>query len=703
MTSENAHEGPLPPRLTLRVGITGKRAIPEGERARICKSLSDVFAALADIVAERQAKAPDFFAKQRPLLRIISGMAEGADQLAAYAAIARFEQGHAVETRLAAILPFAKTEYEKDFKKEPLTSGARERSKDEWTREVARFEELLDNPAVESVLQIDDEALRSDERKIRDQAYTNLRDVLLEHTDVLVAVSNDEYGGAGGTVNVIAIAASLNIPVIKISTLKKEVYVMRPAELDAPDQTPQEDDKQEIKPGAGLPDGIADQIRRMLDPPESPSPDPAESSGQHESEARPVREQLDKFFGEDIKTKRPAFVFKALRAALIDPWKPRALLCFRLIGAFVMGRKDYLRGLRMPRSAAARSAARLWPSRYRSFSDDRGTQARAVLAWRYGWADTMAVRYADLTRSAHIMIAFLGAIAVMTALATLVMWEEPGWLALVIKIVALIVEVIVLLAAGRRYFRPAHKERWHERMVEYRAVAELLRHERFIYALGAADRPGRAADRTFEEPDAWVGWYVRATLRELGFPRKALSQGARCKVLRTFLDEELDGRNGQIDYNRGQAHRFHMIDRRLENFVRFAFWFTVTVAVVGILALSTLGYMVWCEPGGHEGADHAIHMIKPWFTVIAALVPAVIAAVHGIRFQIEFKGTALRSAATMRELEKVREEVEKELKKEFPAPGRKQSIRLVRTANEAMSADVAGWSNFYRGRGPELG
>lgn len=239
-------------------------------------------------------------------------------------------------------------------------------------------------------------------------------------------------------------------------------------------------------------------------------------------------------------------------------------------------------------------------------------------------------------------------------------------------------------------------------MVEYRAVAELLRHERFIYALGAADRPTKNADRTWSEPDAWVGWYVRATLRELGFPTKALSADARRAVLAAFLEDELENDNGQIAYNELLAERFNTIDRRLELIVRRAFWLTVYIGIAGIVLLTALGLLHTYYHGPcHELAHEAIDWIKPWFTVIAAFFPALIAAIHGIRFQIEFRSAAIRAEATKRDLREVESQTKHALA--APSPGRKQSVALIRAANEAMSADLAGWSSVYRGKGPELG
>jgi hypothetical protein len=234
-------------------------------------------------------------------------------------------------------------------------------------------------------------------------------------------------------------------------------------------------------------------------------------------------------------------------------------------------------------------------------------------------------------------------------------------------------------------------------MIEYRAVAELLRHQRFVYALGAADRLERTADRTWREPDAWVGWYVRATLRELGLPWTKLSSDLRAKIVASFRTEELVGKDAQISYNQSVAERFQTLDERLGKLVTWAFTLTLVIAAVGvgvfgwILLRQCLGFL------DHESADHQIHVLKPYFTVFMAFVPALIAAVHGIRFQMEFDNTAKRSAATRRELLKIADS----LAEPNAAPGRKYCVSYVRLANEAMSSDLAGWSHVYRGKAPE--
>ena len=112
---------PPKPRLTLRVGITGHRPnkLPKADLPRIERQLRDAFAAIEAAVAKAydankavyaSVPAADQPATTKPYrIRLISGFAEGADQIA----VAVCPADWIVE----AILPFPKDEYLKDFEK----------------------------------------------------------------------------------------------------------------------------------------------------------------------------------------------------------------------------------------------------------------------------------------------------------------------------------------------------------------------------------------------------------------------------------------------------------------------------------------------------------------------------------------------------------------------------------------------------------
>ena len=113
---------PPKPRLTLRVGITGHRPnkLPKPDLPRIERQLREVFAAIEAAVAKAYdankavyASAP---AGAKPYrIRLISGFAEGADQMAVAACPA--------DWTVEAILPFPKDEYLKDFEQSAAGDG----------------------------------------------------------------------------------------------------------------------------------------------------------------------------------------------------------------------------------------------------------------------------------------------------------------------------------------------------------------------------------------------------------------------------------------------------------------------------------------------------------------------------------------------------------------------------------------------------
>src|SRR5689334_20743928 len=113
-----AQSHPPKPRLTLRIGITGKRALPVAQWDDIQAALDHVIDALADLLARCQSEQRDVWAEAPPLLRIVSGLAEGADQMGAQLMLAkpnRVTPGGRVETRVAAILPFPPRSFWRTF------------------------------------------------------------------------------------------------------------------------------------------------------------------------------------------------------------------------------------------------------------------------------------------------------------------------------------------------------------------------------------------------------------------------------------------------------------------------------------------------------------------------------------------------------------------------------------------------------------
>lgn len=176
------------PRLTLRFGITGHRP-PRLDLAHsdaIRTACTEIFNVARGALGTLHPVHKAVFSDERPEVKLVTSLAEGADVLAAEAALAS-------GNKIAACLPFPVDVYAKDF-------GA-----EEW----ARTEKMLD--AADTVMSIDDH------QGGETAAYEAAGRVVLAQSDILIAIWDGEAArGRGGTTQVIAEAVALHQPVIHI-------------------------------------------------------------------------------------------------------------------------------------------------------------------------------------------------------------------------------------------------------------------------------------------------------------------------------------------------------------------------------------------------------------------------------------------------------------------------------------------------------
>ena len=110
-TPRNPYDFPPKPRLTLRVGVTGHRPkpskFPPASVQWVKKRLGEVFAGIDAALAVFSDKNRDFYSRDLPVVRLVSGMAEGVDQIA----VALKPDTWALD----AVLPFPRESYIADF------------------------------------------------------------------------------------------------------------------------------------------------------------------------------------------------------------------------------------------------------------------------------------------------------------------------------------------------------------------------------------------------------------------------------------------------------------------------------------------------------------------------------------------------------------------------------------------------------------
>jgi hypothetical protein len=182
----------------LSVGVTGHRAeaLPSDRLPEVRSRIRDILTLIADAGTSLFAQEAQFFAAVPPVLRFVSPIADGADQIAAEVAL---ELGW----ELQAILPFTRAEYRSSLANQAARKG---------------FDVLLDRATCTL-------ELPGDETSGVD-AYVMTGRATVAHSDILIAVWDGKPPrGRGGTGEVVQFAITRGTAIAHI-----------PVKLDRPDR-----------------------------------------------------------------------------------------------------------------------------------------------------------------------------------------------------------------------------------------------------------------------------------------------------------------------------------------------------------------------------------------------------------------------------------------------------------------------------------
>jgi len=181
------------PPIAVGVGVTGHSDLPRLDEPALRRRVGEVLEIVKSVV-EKVGNDPGCpYSSEAPALRIISGLAAGADQIVASEAL---EGRHGFT--LSAAIPFDEARYRADF--------------DDSPEALTRFEGLLER--AEGVVQLHGPGDGPARSAI---SYEAVGSTILSHSDLLIAVWDGEGArGKGGTAEVVRSAHNQKIPVIWI-------------------------------------------------------------------------------------------------------------------------------------------------------------------------------------------------------------------------------------------------------------------------------------------------------------------------------------------------------------------------------------------------------------------------------------------------------------------------------------------------------
>ena len=150
---------------------------------------------------------------------------------------------------------------------------------------------------------------------------------------------------------------------------------------------------------------------------------------------------------------------------------------------------------------------------------------------------------------------------------------------------------IVLFGAGVLLARLARRRDWHRKYVDYRALAEGLRVQRWWRRAGIAATSSSAfAHETFmQKQDIELGW-IRNVMRAASLDSldsTSVPEGALAVVISEWIGEP--GSGGQLGYYTRKTGHLNRIHRTTRSLVRACFWVGISIGVFLALFQRRLG------------------------------------------------------------------------------------------------------------------
>ncbi len=616
MTPELGLKTPPRPRLAFRVGAVGHcpDQLPTDFKDAFAQTLATILGNIHRAVQAAGKCSRGFYANEDATVRVISCLAEGADRIITTCALK-------ADYEIQAVLPFPAQTYARDFSSpESKTS----------------FQGLLSHPRCTSVFQMD-----GNYDTLRDESYEAAGRVLLQQSDLIIAIWNgQEPRGKGGTGQLILEALTNQTPVIWIRSASPErwYFVQTSGSLQVA-----------LDGDAVLCDmkAVTKYVLSVITPPRSLRPD------------------LRRYYS----TKKPEFsfefVWQSFLRLLTDTRE-----CSETDPQFepdcVPDPEQFVH--RQWNDEGKRSCA---------LPQEVSHQFRSRFLAQFAWADRLAAHCVANYRASFLANYVLASLAVAFALIALPLgWIESAHpmhdravVFTILEGISLTFIIVITVSANSR--------RWHSRALDYRLIAEWLRQYRFTLPLAGSrlsSRPARPQDDGHFAKELWVQWHLRAIIRETGLLRLNLTEDF-LKAYHGWVKFAL--LKNQADYHTGIVAMMGKANHNL-HVASLAFFF-------GSLAVCVMHLI-----------SHSL-----WLIFASAVLPAMGAACTAIRYQAEFEKVVKRSkimSAALSEAFVQFDQITCRSERLVSVDMSMQLSKVIATMNE----EVADWITVFRDKPVEI-
>jgi hypothetical protein len=618
---------PPRPTLALRVGVTGHRL------NRLQESKADI----EGIKKQLKAALTKLRSAAEHVNRELSSVYSGEPLLYLISPLAEGADQFAADAalglgyKLHVPLPCLAKNYTAGFQapKQPVHEGP-----------IAAFHRLIDK--ADSVQVLDG----GENPTLDGVAYAEVGRTMLRHTDILLAVWDGEAAdGAGGTGEIVAQAREWQVPTIVINP-------------SLPDEWQIEEDA-----GRLTATDVVSVVRRVLAPPLG-----NEEDVEH---AKPAK-----------KSASPAAIAPALLGYLNTriAWGIGGLFAF-IVSIVAWDWQLRVGVIRLGRVRVTKSLAgwdTIW-TKPTPLDPDIVNPLNNQLREYFAWADGLADRFGTLHRDFSTAPYALALVAVFVSL-FLDQFAIPVVKASLAFVVAFVTVVV--------YFK-AIRSHYHDRWIDYRSLAEELRHLAFLWPLGRPLRTAHLAGESATEASrfAWIGWYARALARQGGLYPGTFTPD-RIETWRRILIERF--LEPQRSYHERTADRSDRVQERLHNLALILFILALVLSAAELASALLHWYPLthsdlWAAP------------VIAAFVALAALFPSIAATLHAFSSQGDFWNLSRRSGRMSKQLTEL-------IASAASTPPTIEGLgNVAEDASDIMRDEVLNWRVFVRLKPPGLG
>ncbi|MBM3550344.1 MAG: hypothetical protein FJX45_00995 [Alphaproteobacteria bacterium] len=455
------------------------------------------------------------------------------------------------------------------------------------------------------------------------ESYREVGRFVVRNCDLLIALWDGEREeGPGGTAEIIRYAVATHIPVWRIDTLARE----EPSFIDSPANLRSGGARTNAK------ERLKAYLKQALLPPE-------ETHRAHGGLFAGFAGWLEKGFGGDGASSLNEYLSEQNPGSNIL-WRAYATMTWLI--SLQPSRK--VPPLEPPRAPVEQ----WWDTHYR-------------------FADRLAIGQGDRYRSSYVWIAILAFVALAASALSTVLPHEIEQILIGAEVLA-IAGIAFIVIAG-------HLQRWHDKWISYRLLAELCRKQYALSSIGRSLPPSeaiRASESSDAPRDVWVAWWF-AVLQRAAPPLLGSLAAAKPDALRLALS--LVGE--QAAYHENCEARYEAASRRLERLGELFFLCAVVFAVSKTCAF------LWNDP-----------FWMGWTTALAICVSAASASFVGVRAYSEFALLARQSAQMRRAMTQARADLEA-IDVHAPLAARELN-RALHSLALVMLQDVGGWARLFR-------